>query len=99
MAGVFRASISTPNIWRNLTADELRTLARQDEVPKRLGVAVYHSRIRSRSATRTFVVKDPDGAVSDQMSEVRDYLGSADLVMVDQQISRILTTDFGCVTT
>ena len=86
MSGVFRDRLSAANTWRNLSAEELRTLARHDEVPNRQGVAVYHSRIRSRSAARTYVVQEPDERVAQQMSEVRDYLQSADLLMVDQEI-------------
>src|SRR6266571_6776136 len=86
MAKVFRDVIKAPNTWRNLSADELRTLARHNEVPNQLGVAVYHSRVRSRSATKTYVVKEPEQRVIEQMNELRDYLRSADLLMIDQLI-------------
>jgi phosphoenolpyruvate carboxykinase (ATP) len=42
--------------------------------------------VRSRSASKTYVVTEPDEAVAQQMNDVRDYLRSADLLMVDQLI-------------
>ena len=69
-----------------LSSEDLRALARSREIPNRWGVAVYHSKISSRSARRTFVVKRPTPEQEALLHQVRQHLASTELVCLDRQI-------------
>ncbi|MBI4498914.1 MAG: phosphoenolpyruvate carboxykinase [Chloroflexi bacterium] len=84
MGDLLRDPLQVPNLWRDLAPQELRVLASKDEIPNRLGVAVYHSRIRSRSARFTYVVQRPEEAAV--IEQVRDYLKSTTVLQVDRDI-------------
>ena len=69
-----------------LDADQLRDLARAREVPNQWGVAVYHSKVSSRSARRTFLVERPTAEHESLLRQVRQHLAGQELVCLDRQI-------------
>ncbi|HIC88490.1 MAG TPA: phosphoenolpyruvate carboxykinase [Anaerolineae bacterium] len=85
---VLTEPIVAGNLLTCLTPDQLRQLARKDEIPNNWGMAVYRSRIRSRSAKFTYVVYEPTAEQEETIRQVREYLRGADVVRVERDIGQ-----------
>jgi len=84
-------------IHRGLSGEELRELARKDETTSAYGSPVYATRIKNRSAKKTYVVGDGlevgvmqqsiDGArAMEQIRQVQEALAGMDLIQVDRRM-------------
>ena len=73
--------------WK--TAGDLRELAKKDEVTNNRGLAVYHTKITSRSAGQTVdnvnLSKESDSILS-EITKVKNYLKGKELVCVEGYI-------------
>jgi phosphoenolpyruvate carboxykinase (ATP) len=56
--GAFQKSLTAKQIIKNPTTDDLRNLAREEEITTEYGSAMYVTKIRNRSAKLTFIVED-----------------------------------------
>lgn len=74
------------SLLRDLSEEELRSLAAPDVVPNTQGAALYISRIRSRSAAYTEVVYDIDETNLTLLEQVWDYLRWQQMIRVSAQI-------------
>ncbi|MCX6021591.1 MAG: phosphoenolpyruvate carboxykinase, partial [Chloroflexi bacterium] len=86
MANLLWDPLDTVNLWSGLGPDELQALAAPDALPNRWGITVYRSRVRSRSARQTRVVRTP--AEAPELAQVRDYLHTASLLQVERDIGQ-----------
>ena len=71
---IFTDPIDARTTLRGLSPDELRALAKNSEIPKPWGIAVYHTRVRSRSAKHTHVVTEINAEHEQRLRRVREYL-------------------------
>jgi phosphoenolpyruvate carboxykinase (ATP) len=89
-------SIRARSIAKDLSGDELRSLARSGEKTTEYGSPVYSTRIKNRSAKKTYIVGDvavgvmqqsidPPRAL-DKIREVQDALAKMDLLQVDRRM-------------
>jgi phosphoenolpyruvate carboxykinase (ATP) len=83
---IFTDPVQAQSILRGLSPDALRELARSSEIPNSRGIAVYQTRIRSRSAKHTFVVYEPKPEHEERLRRVREYLRKQALVLVERDI-------------
>jgi phosphoenolpyruvate carboxykinase (ATP) len=90
-------TIRARSILKDLSGDELRSLARSGEKTTEYGSPVYATRIKSRSAKKTYVVADglPLGVMQqsieparalEKIREVQETLAGMDLVQVDRRM-------------
>src|SRR5205823_1736141 len=70
---IFTDPIQAHTLTTGLTPEELRSMARESEIPNSWGIAVYQTRIRSRSARHTYVVHEPTAEHEARLRRVRDY--------------------------
>jgi len=89
--------VSARKIHRGLTGDELRKLATRDEKTSAYGSPVYATRIKNRSARKTYIVADgvsvgvmqqsiePTRA-AEKIREVQEKLATMDLIQVDRRM-------------
>ncbi|MBI1801553.1 MAG: phosphoenolpyruvate carboxykinase (ATP), partial [Chloroflexi bacterium] len=78
--------IKPRTLLKDLSPAELRALAWTSEIPNQWGIAVYHTRIRSRSAKHTFVVYQPTAAQEERIRKVQDYLRGQDVILVERDL-------------
>ena len=89
-------TIRARSIAKDLSGEELRSLARSGEQTTEYGSPVYSTRIKSRSAKKTYIVGDvavgvmqqpidPPKAL-DKIREVQDALAKMDLIQVDRRM-------------
>lgn len=85
------------SISKDLSGEELRTLARAGEKTTEYGSPVYFTRVKNRSAKNTYIVADGieigvmqqamDGKrASDLVREVQETLAGMDLIQVDRRM-------------
>ena len=84
------------SIAKDLSGDELRALARAGETTTEYGSPVYATRIKNRSAKKTYVVADvPVGVMqqsidaakaAEKIREVQEALSGMDLIQVDRRM-------------
>src|SRR5204863_4346029 len=85
---IFTDPIDARNTMRGLSSDELRALSKNSEIPNSWGIAVYHTRVRSRSAKHTHVVTEIDAEHEQRLRRVREYLRGQDLVLAERDIAQ-----------
>ena len=85
---IFTEPVAAKAILRNLPAPELRAMAKKDEIPNEFGIALYHTRVKSRSAAFTEIVYDPNAEQAQRIRKARDYLSQTELVCVDRNIGQ-----------
>jgi phosphoenolpyruvate carboxykinase (ATP) len=87
------------NIIRNLTSDELRSLAKKDEVLTEYGSPSYISKIKSRSAKFTEIIYDQSNeAQAKIIKDVQDFLKTKTLICVDRQMCQSPDIKIHCQT-
>jgi phosphoenolpyruvate carboxykinase (ATP) len=88
-------SVRARSIVKDLSGEELRALARSGEQTTEYGSPVYATRIKNRSAKKTYVVADEVGIMQqpivaakalEKIREVQDALGKMDLIQVDRRM-------------
>ncbi len=85
---VFTQPIQPRTLLRGLTPNQLRELARPSEIPNAWGIAVYHTRIRSRSAKNTEMVYLPTREQEERVREVQEFLRERDVILVERDIAQ-----------
>src|SRR4029453_2721028 len=90
-------TIRARSIAKDLSGDELRALARPGETTTEYGSPVYATRIKNRSAKKTYIVADgvsvgvmqqaiePSRAL-EKIREVQERLSAMDLIQVDPRM-------------
>jgi phosphoenolpyruvate carboxykinase (ATP) len=84
-------------IVKDLSGDELRALARSGETTTEYGSPVYATRIKSRSAKKTYIVADgvsvgvmqqsiEPSRAAEKIREVQEKLATMDLLQVDRRM-------------
>jgi phosphoenolpyruvate carboxykinase (ATP) len=97
VAAVSPRSIRARSILKDLSGEELRALARSGEKTTEYGSPVYATRVKNRSARKTYVVADgveigvmqqsTDPAVAlEKIREVQEALANMDLIQVDRRM-------------
>jgi phosphoenolpyruvate carboxykinase (ATP) len=90
-------TIRARSILKDLSGEELRALARSGEKTTEYGSPVYATRIKNRSAKKTYVVSDgvhvgimqqaiDGGRAAEKIREVQDALAKMDLIQVDRRM-------------
>ena len=90
-------TIRARSIAKDLSGDELRALAKSGETTTEYGSPVYATRIKNRSAKKTYVVKDgveigvmqqsiDSARALEQIRQVQDALANMDLIQVDRRM-------------
>ncbi len=90
-------TIRARSILKDLSGEELRALARPGEKTTEYGSPVYATRVRNRSAKRTYVVADgvevgvmqqsmDPAAALEKVREVQEALAGMDLIQVDRRM-------------
>ncbi len=90
-------AIRARSILKDLSAEELRALARDGEKTTEYGSPVYSTRIKNRSAKKTYVVADgvsvgvmqqpmEPGRALEKVREVQETLAGMDLIQVDRRM-------------
>jgi phosphoenolpyruvate carboxykinase (ATP) len=90
-------SIRARSIQKDLSGEELRALARSGETTTEYGSPVYSTRIKSRSAKKTYVVTDgttvgvmqqamDPGRAAETIRAVQERLAGMDLIQVDRRM-------------
>jgi len=90
-------TIRARSILKDLSGEELRELARSGEKTTEYGSPVYATRIKNRSAKKTYVVSDgvqvgimqqaiDGGRAAEKIREVQDALSKMDLIQVDRRM-------------
>ncbi len=90
-------TIRARSILKDLSGEELRALARSGEKTTEYGSPVYATRIKNRSAKKTYVVSDgvqvgimqqaiDGGRAAEKIREVQDALSKMDLIQVDRRM-------------
>ena len=89
-------TIRARSIAKDLSGEELRTLARSGEQTTEYGSPVYATRIKNRSAKKTYIVGDVSVGVMqqpidppkalDKIREVQEALAKMDLIQVDRRM-------------
>jgi len=89
-------TIRARSILKDLSGEELRSLAREGEKTTEYGSPVYATRIKNRSAKKTYVVADvpvgvmqqsmEPGRAAEKIREVQDALARIDLIQVDRRM-------------
>jgi phosphoenolpyruvate carboxykinase (ATP) len=83
---VFEQPIEAREILVNPPSEQLREMARKDEIPNVLGMAVYRAQMVSRSAQFTEIVYEPSEEVVREITEVRQSLKDKRLICVERNI-------------
>jgi phosphoenolpyruvate carboxykinase (ATP) len=90
-------TVRARTIWKDLSGDRLRELARAGERTTEYGSPVYSTRVKSRSAKNTYIVADgvevgvmqqamdPEGA-QETVRGVQEKLAGMDLIQVDRRM-------------
>lgn len=95
VSALSKPKVRAKNIHKDLSDEELRALARKDEITTKYGSAVYITQVRNRSAKNTYVIEDGVEVGADQQGipkakaeaiirDVHDYLRTTELVQVDR---------------
>ena len=90
-------TIRARSILKDLSGEELRALARSGEKTTEYGSPVYATRIKNRSAKKTYVVSDgvqvgimqqaiDGGRAAEKIREVQEALSKMDLIQVDRRM-------------
>jgi phosphoenolpyruvate carboxykinase (ATP) len=90
-------AIRARSIQKDLSGEELRALARSGETTTEYGSPVYATRIKNRSAKKTYVVTDglttgvmqqtmDPGRALETIRAVQERLGGMDLIQVDRRM-------------
>jgi len=90
-------TIRARSIAKDLSGDELRALAKSGETTTEYGSPVYATRIKNRSAKKTYVVADgvevgvmqqsiDSAKAMEQIRQVQDALANMDLIQVDRRM-------------
>jgi len=89
-------TIRARTIQKDLSGEQLRALARAGEKTTEYGSPVYATRIKNRSAKKTYVVADvPVGVMqqeieparaAEKIREIQDHLAGLDLIQVDRRM-------------
>jgi len=96
VATISPRAIRAKSIARDLSGEELRALARSGEKTTEYGSPVYATRIKNRSAKKTYIVADVKVGVMQQsidpapalekIREVQEKLATMDLIQVDRRM-------------
>ena len=97
VAAVSPRAIRARSIVKDLSGEELRALARSGEKTTEYGSPVYATRVKNRSAKKTYVVADgvevgvmqqsTDAATAlEKIREVQEALANMDLIQVDRRM-------------
>src|SRR5712691_4540793 len=89
-------TIRARSVLKDLSGEELRSLARSGETTTEYGSPVYATRIKNRSAKKTYVVADVEigvmqqpieaGKAHEKIREVQEALAKMDLIQVDRRM-------------
>ncbi len=90
-------TIRAKSILKDLSGEELRALARSGEKTTEYGSPVYATRVKNRSAKKTYVVADVAGRrhaavdrarerAAEKIREVQEALSEMDLIQVDRRM-------------
>ncbi|HEY3203249.1 MAG TPA: phosphoenolpyruvate carboxykinase (ATP) [Thermoanaerobaculia bacterium] len=90
-------TIRPRTILKDLSGEELRALAREGEKTTEYGSPVYATRIKSRSAKKTYVVADgvavgimqqsiEPGRAAEKIREVQETVAQMDMIQVDRRM-------------
>ncbi len=82
----------------NPSLDELRSLAKKDEVTTEYGSASYVSKIRSRSKKFTETIWTFDENTKQLINKVLKYLENKELILLDRSLGQNKTIDLLCRT-
>ena len=90
-------TVRARTIWKDLSGEKLRELARSGEKTTEYGSPVYSTRVKSRSAKNTYIVADGVGVgvmqrpidpkkAFEVIRQVQDALAEMDLIQVDRRM-------------
>jgi phosphoenolpyruvate carboxykinase (ATP) len=100
-------TIRPKRIWKDLSGEQLRELARTGEKTSEYGSPVYSTRVKSRSAKNTYVVADgveiglmqqpidPKKA-QESIREVQEALAGMELIQVDRRMGQAPEVPLHC---
>ncbi len=99
--------ISARKIHRDLTGEQLRELARKDEITSAYGSPVYNTRVKNRSARNTYVLRSglqigvhqqalaPEEGY-DLVRKIQEHLTDKELIQVDRRMGLSPETTLHC---
>jgi phosphoenolpyruvate carboxykinase (ATP) len=105
---MFDKNIKARRICSNPSAEELREFAKFEERKTKYGSACYITKVRSRSAKNTYIIKDRElhlgvGQQSIEVSEaveiigqVRNYLKGKEVISMDKVLGKHPESRFSC---
>lgn len=82
----FKRPISARSFEESPSSERLRELSRQARIPNALGISLFHSRIKSRSAAFTEIVYNPDERQGRTIEEARNSLQSQEMIHLVRNI-------------
>ena len=91
---VFVEEIECGNLWYDLSSEELKMMANRTSIDNEWGITVYHTRVKSRSAKFTYVVKEVTPEIERELKAVRDYLKGTDVILVRRDICQNIRNRF-----
>uniref|UniRef100_A0A7C6AAW1 phosphoenolpyruvate carboxykinase (ATP) n=1 Tax=candidate division WOR-3 bacterium TaxID=2052148 RepID=A0A7C6AAW1_UNCW3 len=87
MPNIFDEEIKPKEILKDLTKDELRKLAKKDEITTEFGSASYVTKVRSRSAKFTKIIYDePTKEDEAIIRQALDYIKTKRMIMVERRM-------------
>lgn len=107
VSALSKPDVRAKNILKDLSDEELRALARKDEITTKYGSAVYITQVRNRSAKNTYVIQDGVEIGTDQqgipaakaeaiLRDVHAYLRTTELVQVDRYLGMTEASRIPC---
>ncbi|MFQ5874488.1 MAG: phosphoenolpyruvate carboxykinase (ATP), partial [Dehalococcoidia bacterium] len=88
MMDIFAEPLLVKRILYGLSSNELCARAGKDEIPNKLGVPLYHTGIKSRSAAFTEIIYEPNDEQMRRIREVEGHLRQAELICVERNIGQ-----------
>ena len=87
MANIFDEEIKPKEILKDLTKQELRKLAKKDEITSEFGSACYVTKIRSRSAKFTKIIYDePTKEEAALIRQALDYIKTKKMIVIERKM-------------
>ncbi|MEO0114674.1 MAG: phosphoenolpyruvate carboxykinase (ATP) [candidate division WOR-3 bacterium] len=97
MSNIFDEEIRPKEILKDLTKEELRKLAKKDEITTEFGSASYVTKVRSRSAKFTKIIYDePTREEESLIRQALDYLKTKRMIMVERKMCLSPEIDLLC---
>lgn len=97
MLNIFEEAIKPKEVLKDLTKEELRKLAKKDEITTEFGSAAYVTKIRSRSAKFTKIIYDtPSQEEETLIRQALAYIQGKRMIMVERKMCLADEIDLLC---